>query len=104
MARPKKDWYRAARASGHFPLTFNFIFIRQDRHIQCSYCGRFIHEKSITRDHVWPKSKGGIIKTPCCLPCNIDKEDMKPIEFAVWHSKTGAALPTLPIGEIEDDP
>lgn len=93
MASPKKDWYRAARASGHFPLTFNFIFIRQDKHIQCSYCGKFIQEKKVTRDHVWPKSRQGIIKTPCCLSCNIAKEDMLPIEWAVFASQSGIALP-----------
>lgn len=93
MGSPKKDWYRAARASGHFPLTFNFVFIRQDRHIQCSYCGTFVPEKQITRDHVWPKSRGGIIKTPSCLDCNIAKEDMLPIEWAVHASNTGIALP-----------
>lgn len=98
MGSPKKDWYRAARASGHYPLTFNFIFIRQDKHIQCSYCGTFVHEKKVTRDHVYPKSKGGLIKTPCCLPCNIAKEDMKPIEFAIWFSKMGYDLAVLPIG------
>lgn len=92
MGSPKKDWYRAARASGHYPLTFNFIFIRQDKHVQCSYCGKFIHEKKLTRDHVWPKSKGGLIKTPSCLSCNIAKEDMTPIQWAVHSSITGLAF------------
>lgn len=92
MRPSKKDWYRAARASGHYPLTFNFVFIKHDKHIQCSYCGRFVLEKHITKDHVWPKSKGGLIKTPSCLGCNIAKEDKKPIEFAIWATEIGLAL------------
>jgi len=91
----RKDWYKAARGTGHFPLTFNFIFIRQDKFAQCSYCGRWVHEKKITRDHVWPKSRGGLIKAPSCIECNIAKESKLPIEFAIWHSQTGAAIPNL---------
>ena len=81
------EWYKAARGSGHYPLTFNFLFIRQDRHVQCSYCGVWIHERKVTKDHVYPKSLGGYIKTPCCLACNIYKADRKPIEWAVFAQK-----------------
>ena len=94
----RKDWYRTARGSGHYPLTFNFIFIKTDKAVQCSYCGRFIPEKKLTRDHVYPKSKGGIIKTPSCSPCNIEKEDMLPIEWALYCYKNSIDLPNIPIG------
>jgi 5-methylcytosine-specific restriction endonuclease McrA len=97
MSSPKKDWYRAARASGHYPLTFNFIFIRQDKYVQCSYCGVFIHEKALTRDHVYPKSRGGLIKTPACLSCNIAKEDMSPIEWALYATQEGIAFKAIDI-------
>jgi hypothetical protein len=97
----RKDWYRTARGSGHYPLTFNFIFIKNDKAVQCSYCGFFISEKRLTRDHVYPKSRGGVIKTPSCWQCNFEKEDMLPIQFAVWWSNTGRALPVIPIGSDE---
>jgi len=93
MGNPKKDWFRAAKASGHYPLSFNFIFTRQDRYIQCSYCGVFVHEKKITRDHVWPRSLRGNLKAPCCGPCNVAKEDMKPIQWAIYATANGIALP-----------
>lgn len=92
MANPKKDWVRAARASGYYPLTFNFVLVKQNKTVQCSYCGRFVHDKELTRDHVWPKSLGGFIKAPACQPCNTVKEDMKPIEFAMYATDTGLAL------------
>lgn len=94
----KRDVYRAAIGSGHFPLTFNFPFQRDGRYIQCCYCGLFIYHKVITRDHVYPKSKGGMIKAPSCESCNIAKENMLPIEWAVYASKHNIALATIPIG------
>ena len=99
---PKLEWYKTARGSGHYPLTFNFVFIRQDSRVQCSYCGKWVKQREITRDHVYPKSRGGYIKTPACLPCNIYKEDMLPIDFAVIFSKEGRAWATIPIGSDEE--
>lgn len=93
-----KNVYRAARGSGHFPLTFNFVFLRDGRFIQCSYCGTFVYYRSITRDHVYPKSKGGLIKTPACIDCNIAKENMKPIEWALYAYNNNLDLATIPIG------
>lgn len=93
--------YRAAIGSGHFPLNFNFLLIRNEKFTQCSYCGSFVHEKKLTRDHVYPKSKGGLIKTPCCMSCNVDKEDMLPIEWAIHASKTNRDLAVVPIGFTE---
>ena len=104
----RRDWLRAARGSGHYPLSFNFVLQIDTRFVQCSYCGIAIPNKEVTRDHVYPKSRGGIIKTPCCIDCNIIKEDMKPIEFAVWYSKSGFGIAMIPIGsdnreeELED--
>jgi hypothetical protein len=62
----------------------------------------FIHGKSITKDHVYPKSKGGEIKTPACMNCNIVKEDMKPIDFAIFAFKTGIDIAVIPIGYMEN--
>jgi Pyruvate/2-oxoacid:ferredoxin oxidoreductase delta subunit len=94
----KKDWLRTARGSGHYPLTFNFIYSVNGKLVQCSYCGQFIPEREITRDHVYPKSKGGIIKTPSCEPCNIEKEDMLPIAWAIHMFKVGRDIAIIPIG------
>lgn len=97
----KRDWLKAARGSGHYPLSFNFVTQQDTKFVQCSYCGKPIPVKQVTRDHVYPKSKGGIIKTPSCLNCNTIKEDMLPIEFAIWFSKEhGIAM--LPIGSEYD--
>lgn len=104
MKREKKhrDWYRTAKASGHFPLTFNFVFIKDDKYVQCSYCGMFFNAREITKDHVYPKSKGGEIKTPACMSCNVVKEDMRPIDFALFAYKTGIDIATIPIGYMEN--
>lgn len=83
---------------GHYPLTYNFVLKKSDRHIQCYLCGMPTPEKRITKDHVYPKSKGGIIKAPACLNCNIAKEDMLPIDFAILYTKEGKAIPSVPIG------
>lgn len=96
--RRTRDWYRAARATGRYPLTFNFVLINRDRFVQCSLCGKWILEKEVTRDHIYPKSRGGEIKTPACLPCNQDKEDMLPIDWAIYAAKEGKDLAVIPIG------
>lgn len=96
MGGPKAlAWYRAALGSGHYPLPFNFVLRRLGKHIQCSYCGRFIHEKKLTRDHVYPKSKQGLIKVPACNDCNIAKEDKLPIEWAVFATENDIAFTPL---------
>jgi hypothetical protein len=97
-----RDWYRSARRTGYFPLTFNFVFIKDDKYIQCSYCGMFIYCKDITKDHVYPKSKGGEMKTPACMNCNVVKEDMLPIDWAIFASKHGIDIATIPIGYLEN--
>jgi hypothetical protein len=56
---------------------------------QCFYCHIGY---SSTRDHIWPKSKGGIVGNgdkksvcvntcPCCLFCNGLKGSLTPLEF-----------------------
>lgn len=100
--RKHRDWYKTANKTGHFPLTFNFVFIKDDKYVQCSYCGMFIHFKSITKDHVYPKSKGGEMKTPACMNCNVVKEDMLPIDWAIFASKNGIDIATIPIGYLEN--
>jgi hypothetical protein len=94
----QNDAYKAATHSGNFPLTFNFVFLKDGRYIQCSYCGIFVYYRTITRDHVYPKSRGGLIKAPACVDCNVAKENMLPIEWAIYASKYKLDVATIPIG------
>ena len=94
----QKDAYKAATHSGNFPLTFNFVFLRDGRYIQCSYCGIFVYYRTITRDHVYPKSRGGILKAPACTDCNVAKENMLPIEWALYAARNRLDVATIPIG------
>jgi 5-methylcytosine-specific restriction endonuclease McrA len=51
----------------------------------CWYCNKSISKLSMTIDHFYPKSKGGIRsnknKVPCCSKCNELKMDLTPQEF-----------------------
>lgn len=93
-----KDIFRAAIGSGHFPLTFNFVYRRDGRFIQCYGCGKYVYYRQITRDHVYPKSKGGQLKAPACIDCNIKKENMLPIEWAIYAHKHNLDAATIPLG------
>lgn len=93
-----KDVYSTAIWSGYFPSTFNFVYKKDGKYVQCSYCGIFIHYRAITRDHVYPKSKGGILKTPACEKCNIRKKDMLPIEWAIFAADERIDFAMIPIG------
>ena len=106
MGGRNKDWLSSIKYSGNYPLSFNFVLQRIDHHIQCSFCGRFINERNITRDHIYPKSKGGLIKVPACRPCNEAKADMLPIDFGFWWAEEGYDVAVIPIGYDEqlDDP
>lgn len=48
---------------------------------KCWYCGS---ESSgiITKDHFWPKSKGGKLMVYCCSRCNIQKGNKTPLQWA----------------------
>lgn len=93
-----KDIFRAALGSGHFPLTFNFVYRKDGRYIQCAYCGVGVYYRNITRDHIYPKSKGGVLKAPACVDCNIAKENMLPIEWAIYAANKNLDIATIPIG------
>lgn len=84
ISEPKKyHLYQKARRSGFYPYEYNFLFGRRDGIVQCSYCGEFLPTKKISRDHVYPKSRGGQLTTPACYRCNETKADMLPIEWAL---------------------
>jgi len=61
----------------------------------CEYCGTFTR---LTKDHIWPKSKGGTSDpsnlAKVCVPCNSRKGDMEPIIYfqlygwpVLWDNK-----------------
>lgn len=70
-----------------FPMDFNFLLRRQTGLFQCAYCGTFITDKYLSRDHVYPKSKGGNVTTACCAECNEKKKNMLPLEWALHASQ-----------------
>ena len=102
----KRNIYRTAIGSGYFPLTFNFVKLTDGKYVQCAYCGKFIYHRRVTRDHIYPKSKGGVLKAPACMNCNEEKEDMLPIEWAVYAAKKKIDIAMIPMGaefEFERD-
>ena len=90
--RLRTSWLFAAKITGNFPFDFHFIREERTGKVQCSYCGNFFIHEEITRDHVVPKSVGGTYTTPSCGSCNILKQDMMPIQWAIESSLSGLAF------------
>jgi 5-methylcytosine-specific restriction endonuclease McrA len=72
---------------------------------KCGYCGQpFTSVFQETRDHVHPKSRGGILhsgnKVPACISCNQWKADRSLYqwkqEVALLHEATAAGMIRLP--------
>lgn len=57
----------------------NKTLFGRDRHI-CAYCGRTFNSHKLSRDHIVPKSRGGLDTwmnvVTACKDCNCDKDDM----------------------------
>lgn len=80
---PKKYHpHSKSQRSGFYPYEYNFLFGRRDGLVQCSYCGKFLITKQISRDHIYPKSRGGTMTTPSCYQCNERKANLLPIDWA----------------------
>lgn len=47
---------------------------------------------------MYPKSKGGTMKSPACMDCNMAKENKLPIEWALYASEHNLDIATIPIG------
>lgn len=60
------------------PSLNNKELFRRDRYM-CAYCGHLFKESSLSRDHIKPKSKGGVDTwmnvVTCCSKCNQKKDD-----------------------------
>ena len=71
------------------------VFMRDD--YTCQYCGQRFEPKSLTCDHIIPKSRGGITEwtniVTSCIPCNLKKGDKLP-EEAIMHPRRRALRPT----------
>ena len=64
------------------PVTNSNLFVRD--HNLCGYCGNSFNKGELTRDHVTPKSKGGLDTwtnlVTSCMPCNHKKGARTPSE------------------------
>jgi len=70
----------------------NTLLFRRDRFI-CAYCGQAFDRDKLTRDHIIPKSKGGLNTwmncVTACLECNQEKgarrvEDFRPLLYVPY--------------------
>jgi len=74
-------WYKVKRVDGRYET----ITVGSEK--LCWYCGVELCSANSTKDHFFPKSKGGRLQVHCCNNCNKMKGDMSPIEF-VEHIKS----------------
>lgn len=72
----EKEWYERETIYAE-----RMILYARDRHI-CAYCGFQLGVRSLTIDHVHPRSKGGkntwVNTVTACKPCNVAKADRTP--------------------------
>ena len=86
--------YKEGRWNIHDLLEFNVEKIRQNNY--CWYCGKELEPSKLTKDHVFPRSKGGdndmdniimVYKT-----CNSSKGDMDLFE---WYAEVRKEWPPI---------
>ena len=58
-------------------LNNSFSSVRGNR-FKCWYCG---NEERCTKDHFYPKSKGGTVTVYACLICQYSKKDLHPLDW-----------------------
>ena len=88
VSRSHRKWVR-----NPVPPISNTNLFRRDNYT-CMYCGKQFCASDLTRDHVYPTSKGGkttwLNITSACEPCNVKKADAETPEEA------GLTLLTVP--------
>lgn len=88
--------YKEGRWKIHDLLEFNVAKIRQNNY--CWYCGKEMEPSKLTKDHVFPRSKGGnndmdnIIMV--CKLCNSSKGNLDLFE---WYFEVLKEWPPIPI-------
>lgn len=88
--------YKESRWNIHDLLENNLAKIQCKNY--CWYCGKEVEPSKLTKDHVFPRSKGGdndmdnIIMV--CKSCNSSKGDMDLFE---WYAKIRHEFPPIPI-------
>ena len=88
--------YKESRWNIHDLLENNLAKIQCNNY--CWYCGKEVEPSKLTKDHVFPRSKGGdndmdnIIMV--CKSCNSSKGDMDLFE---WYAKIRHEFPPIPI-------
>lgn len=88
--------YKEGRWNIHDLLEFNVAKIQQNNY--CWYCGKEIEPSKLTKDHVFPRSKGGnndmdnIIMV--CKTCNSSKGNMDLFE---WYAEVRKEWPPISI-------
>lgn len=86
--------YKEGRWNIHDLLEFNVAKIQQNNY--CWYCGKEMEPSKLTKDHVFPRSKGGdndmdnIIMV--CKTCNSSKGDMDLFE---WYAEVRKEWPPI---------
>lgn len=89
--------YKEGRWSIHDLLEFNVAKIKENNY--CWYCGKEMEPSKLTKDHVFPRSKGGandmdnIIMV--CKTCNSSKGNMDLFEWYVTVQKVWPPLNIL---------
>ena len=77
----EKEWYERETIYAE-----RMILYARDRHM-CAYCGQVYGVRSLTIDHVHPRSKGGkntwVNTVTACKPCNVKKADRTPEEASM---------------------
>lgn len=73
-------------------LMYAFVYDTKDTRI-CPYCGKPITGNTLTIDHMWPKSFGGVSipdnMLPCHYYCNHRKSDLSAEEFRKFQKLSG---------------
>ena len=88
--------YKEGRWNIHDLLENNLAKIQCNNY--CWYCGKEVEPSKLTKDHVFPRSKGGdndmdnIIMV--CKSCNSSKGDMDLFE---WYAEIRHEFPPIPI-------
>lgn len=86
--------YKEGRWNIHDLFEFNITMIKENNY--CWYCGQKMEPSKLTKDHVFPRSKGGANEMDniimVCKICNSSKGNMDLFE---WYAKVRHVWPPL---------